>query len=241
MQQGELMLNEALMNLLLMAICYLYILVAILVSSKINKFLPISRKTSRKFLHIMIGNLAFIIPFFTFKYYPILVAAPFIPVTFLASPFSPFKNLAKALRGLRDITEGGHPLGLVFYALSYTVLALFFASQPLVVAAGVLPMAYGDSAAARIGERYGRIRYRFFAEKSLEGSIAMFLASFLSFMTSLFFFSSLYSFSVSRGILSAFMVAVVATFVESLSPKGLDNLTVPILSALTFLMIDGGF
>ena len=234
------MLSEALMNLLLMAICYLYILIVIFVSSKINKFLPISRKTSRKFLHIMIGNLAFILPFFTFRYYPVLVAAPFIPVTFLVSPFSPFKNIGKALRGLGEITEGGHPLGLVFYALSYTFLALFFASKPLVIAAGVLPMAYGDSAAAMIGERYGRKRYRFFAEKSLEGSIAMFLASFLSFMTSLFFFSSLYSSSVSRRVLSAFMVAVVATLVESLSSKGLDNLTVPISSALTFLMIDGG-
>jgi len=235
------MLNEASINILLMTMCYLYILIVIFVSSKINKFLPISRKTSRKFLQIMIGNLAFILPFFTFRYYPVLVAAPFIPVTFLTSPFSPFKNLGKALRGLGEITEEGHPLGLVFYALSYTFLALFFASKPLVIAAGVLPMAYGDSAAARIGERYGRIRYRFFAEKSLEGSTAMFLASFLSFMTSLIFFSSLSSSSVSRQILSAFMVAVVATLAESLSSKGLDNVIVPILSALTFLMIDGGF
>jgi len=50
----------------------------------------------------------------------------------------------------------------------------------------------------------------------------------------------LYSFSVLDKILSAIGVAVVATFVESISPMGFDNLTVPICSASTFLLLSGG-
>jgi dolichol kinase len=36
------------------------------------------------------------------------------------------------------------------------------------------------------------------------------------------------------------MVAIVATFVEGFSPMEFDNLTVPALSVLTFLLLGGG-
>ncbi len=195
--------EEAFTDALLMLLCYVYILFIIFVSSKMNKILHISRKASRKFLHMMIGNFPFIIPFFTSNIYPVLVATPFILVTFFASPYSPFKNISKRLKGLADITEEGHHLGLVFYAVSYTFLALFFASKPCVIAAGILPMAYGDSVASMVGEGYGRRRYKLFADKSLEGSAAMFLASFCSLTISLIFFSSPYSFSVFEKIFPA--------------------------------------
>jgi dolichol kinase len=228
------------MDVLLMFLCYAYILLIIFVSSKLDKILHVSQKASRKFLHVMIGNLPFIIPFFTSNIYPVLVAAPFILVTFLASPYSPSQNISKRLKGLADITEEGHHLGLVFYAVSYTFLALFFASKPYIIAAGILPMAYGDSAASIVGEKLGRRKYRFVADKSLEGSAAMFLASFFSFTIGLIFFSALYSFSVFQKLFSVLVVAIVATLVESFSPMGFDNLTVPICSALTFLLLGGG-
>jgi phytol kinase len=223
-----------------MVLCYVYILSIIFVSGKMDKFLNISQKASRKFLHAMIGNLPFIIPFFTANIYPVLVAAPFILVTFFASPHSPVDNISKRLKGLADITEEGHHLGLVFYAISYTFLALFFASKPYVIAAGILPMAYGDSLAAIVGERYGRRRYKLVADKSLEGSAAMFFASFLSLTISLIFFSALYQFSVFERIYPALAAAIVATLVESVSPMGFDNLTVPAFSALAFLLLNGG-
>jgi phytol kinase len=148
---GEIVL-EVLANVLLMFGCYAYILFIILLSERMTAPLHVSQKSSRKFLHAMIGNLPFIIPFFSSSIYPVLVAAPFIAVTFLASPVSPFKKLNKKMKGLAGITEEGHHLGLVFYAISYTILAFFFASKPYIIAAGILPMAYGDAAASLIGK-----------------------------------------------------------------------------------------
>jgi dolichol kinase len=232
--------EEVFMNVLLMLLCYAYIMFVIFASSRMDKILHISRKASRKFLHAMIGNLPFIIPFFTANIYPVLVAAPFILITFLASPYSPFKSVNKKMKGLADITEEGHHFGLIFYAFSYTLLALFFAYKPYVIAAGILPMAYGDAAASMVGERYGRRKYRLMADKSLEGSVAMFFASFLSFTISLVFFSLLYSFSFFGKLSAAVAVAAVATMVEGLSPLGFDNLTVPAFSALAFLLLNGG-
>jgi phytol kinase len=232
--------GEVFANILLMLACYIYILFVIFVSSRIQKLLHISKKASRKFLHAMIGNLPFVIPFFTASICPVLVAAPFILMTFFASSYSPFKTLNRGLKELADITEEGHPLGLVFYAASYTVLALFFASQPAVIAAGILPMAYGDSAASMIGEKYGNRKYKLTAEKSLEGSTAMFLFSFLSLIISLVFFATLHSTAFLSKVAPALSVAAVATLVEGFSPMGFDNLTVPILSALTFFLLGGG-
>lgn len=232
--------SEILVNLVLLLLCYAYVLLIILVSGKMSASLKVSRRVSRKFLHIMIGNLSFIIPFFTIKIFPALVAAPFILVTFLASPYSPIKNVSQKLPDLADITEEGHKLGLVFYAISYTILALLFASRPCVIAAGILPMAYGDAFASIVGEKYGKRKYRVLANKSLEGSITMFVASFFSFAISLAFFSLLYPFSFLVNIPASLGVAAVATVVEGVSPMGFDNLTVPALCALTFLLLSGG-
>lgn len=236
--------SEAFTNLVLLVLCYSYILLIILLSGKMVDSQRISRKSSRKFLHMMIGNLPFIIPFFTYNSFPLnfpfLVAAPFVLITYFATPYSPSKRFYEKMKGLTGITGEGHQFGLVFYAVSYTILALFFSDKPYIVAAGVLPMAYGDASAALVGEKYGKRHFRVFAAKSLEGAIAMFLASFTSLAVSLLFFSMLYPFSIANALSAALGAALVAAVAESLSPLGFDNLTVPLLSALTFLILSGG-
>ncbi len=226
-------------DIFLMFLCYGYVLAMILVSDRLEGFLGISLKSSRKFLHAMIGNLPLVIPFYGWFLAPALVAAPFILVTFIASPHSPSPALREKLRGLSDLTEEGHSLGLIIYSISYTLLAALFPTKPYIVAAGVLPMAYGDSAAALVGQRYGR---RTLANgKTLEGTLAMFAASFITLGLSLAYFSALYPFTLSEKILPALATAAVVAVAEVLSPKGLDNIAVPILGAMTFLLADGGF
>ena len=239
--EGGLMFDgEALWNVFLMLLCYAYVLLVIFVSSRMYRSFHVSVKASRKFLHAMIGNLPFAIRFFTSNVYPVLVAAPFILVTLCVSRHSPFPRVAEKLAGLAGITEEGHELGLVFYAVSYTVLALVFASKPHVLAAGILPMAYGDAAASVVGERFGRRRHKFLADKSLEGSLAMFLASLLSLSVGMVFLYALHFLSVSGTFFAVLGAATVVTLVECFSPLGFDNLTVPISSALTFLALTGG-
>ncbi len=226
-------------DIFLMFLCYGYVLAMILVSDRLEGFLGISLKSSRKFLHAMIGNLPLVIPFYGWFLAPALVAAPFILVTFIASPHSPSPALREKLRGLSDLTEEGHSLGLIIYSISYTLLAALFPTKPYIIAAGVLPMAYGDSAAALVGQRYGR---RTLANgKTLEGTLAMFAASFITLGLSLAYFSALYPFTLSEKILPALATAAVVAVAEVLSPKGLDNIAVPILGAMTFLLADGGF
>jgi dolichol kinase len=101
-------------------------------------------------------------------------------------------------------------------------------------------MAYGDAAASLIGEKFGRHHFKIFAKKSIEGSLAMFAISFASFSASLLFFSAFYSFSVFSSIVTASTVAVAATVAEAVTPRGVDNITVPLISAWLFLFLMGG-
>ncbi len=226
--------EELLWNLTVMGGCYVYIIALILVSPR----LPLPKKVSRKVLHSMIGNLPLIMPFFTSSIYPFLVASPFIIVTLLATPYSPIK-FGEKMKGLSDLTEEGHSMGLVLYAVSYTVLAYLFGVRPYIVAAGIFPMAYGDSLAAVFGEYYGRHKYKVFERKSIEGSIGMFLGSFVSLVLAFLYFGFFYSFTFNP-LVPAAAIAGLATIIEGVSPKGFDNVAVPIVSAATFLLLTGG-
>jgi len=234
--------SELLINLGLLCICYLYIVIIILITGKINGRFPAN--LCRKFLHIMIGNFIFIIPLFTYKTlplnFPLFVAAPFILLTFLVSPASPLKGLTNKMAGLADVTTGGHNYGLVLYAVSYTILALVFSAQPYILAAGIIPLAYGDASASLVGEKFGRHKSRLFRRKSFEGSLAMFGVCFVGLSASYFFFNYFHPLPLAPFVLSAFVVAAVATALEAISPKGFDNLVVPLCSAVIFLLLLGG-
>ncbi len=233
--------SEILFNLGLLGLCYLYIASIILVTSKIKDH--VSANFSRKFLHIMIGNFIFVIPFFTLRTFPLsfpfFVAAPFILVTLLFSPLSPI-DLSSKISGLAEVTGGGHKYGLVLYAVSYSFLALFFSKEPYILAAGILPMAYGDAAASLVGQKLGHHKYNVFGAKSLEGSMAMFLTCLFGLLGLLLFFEYLYPISVFDFAMGSLGAATVATVCEALTPRGFDNLTVPLCTAAVFLLLTGG-
>jgi len=235
-------------NLTVMAACYLYIVSIILFSGALKRASIISTRTSRKFLHAMIGNLPLIMPFFTEAIYPFLVASPFIVVTaspfivvtFLATPHSPFHDLLDRLGGLGELTEAGHSTGPFMYAISYTLLSYLYGASPYIVAAGIFPMAYGDSSAALIGMRYGTTKFKVFEEKSLQGSLGMFLGSIVSLTLGMAYFSGFYGFTLGSQLVPIVAVSLVTTVTEAVCPKGLDNIFVPILGAITFIAMGGG-
>jgi len=226
-------LDELLWNLSVMACCYAYIVALIVVSPR----LKLPGKVNRKVLHAMIGNLPLIMPFFTDNIYPFLVASPFILVTLLATSSSPIK-LGDKMKGLSSLTDEGHQWGLVLYAISYSVLALIFGVKSYIVAAGIFPMAYGDSLAAIFGENWGKHKYRIFETKSFEGSLGMFLGSFVSLTLAFLYFGLLFPLTFNSFV-PAFAIAALVTVVEGVCPRGLDNIAVPLVGAVTFLLITG--
>jgi dolichol kinase len=207
------------------AAVYIYVGLLIVFTEKVfSKRYPMQ---SRKFLHIMTGNIAFILPLFETREIMAFVAAgPFILFTFLMSPYSPIKSI----RG--KTSEAGHGLGLVYYAITWTVLAYAFFDHREIIAMGILAMSYGDGLASLIGIKYGKRKYCVFKDtKSYVGSIAMFVCTFLLLVIALLFYAEPVTTRVAVYLLC---MAGVATIVEGVTPLGLDNLSVPFVVALMY-------
>jgi dolichol kinase len=207
------------------AAVYIYVIVLIVFTEKVfSKKYPVQ---SRKFLHIMTGNIAFILPLFeTREIMAFLAAGPFILFTFLMSPYSPIKSM----RG--KTSEAGHGLGLVYYAITWTVLAYVFFDHREIIAMGILAMSYGDGLASLIGIKYGKRKYTVFKDtKSYIGSIAMFLCTFLLLVIAVVFYAEPLT---TRAVTYLLCMAGVATVVEGITPLGLDNLSVPFVVAVMY-------
>jgi len=199
---------------------YVYVAILLFLSEKVLKSYPL---ISRKFLHIMVGNIFFILPLFEHAWVMSFVAAaPFIILTFLVSPYSPLKIVS-------ETSAAGHGMGLVYYAISWTVLAYAFFNRPEIIAVGIVAMSYGDGFASLIGTKFGKRKYNIFGdEKSIEGSISMFIITILVSLVALYYYD------VGINIFVVVAISFVATLVEGLTPKGLDNLTVSFSAALLY-------
>jgi dolichol kinase len=207
------------------AAVYIYVAVLIVFTEKVfSKKYPVQ---SRKFLHIMTGNIAFILPLFeTREIMAFLAAGPFILFTFLMSPYSPIKSM----RG--KTSEAGHGLGLVYYAITWTILAYVFFDHREIIAMGILAMSYGDGLASLIGIKYGKRKYTVFKDtKSYVGSLAMFLCTFLLLVVAIVFYTEPLT---ARAVAYLLCMAGVATVVEGITPLGLDNLSVPFVTAVMY-------
>jgi phytol kinase len=125
-------------------------------------------------------------------------------------------------------------LGTVYFPLSFAaILALFWGdpsaptTHPYLIVAALMPMTWGDAFAAIIGERFGQRRYTLLGHtRSLEGSATMFGISALAT------FLALGVLPLPARAVVAVVTALGATIAESVSPWGIDNLTVPAISAL---------
>jgi len=217
-------------DLLGVALVYVYVALLLVLTEKIlSKKYPLQ---GRKILHILTGNIAFILPIFqTKEVMAFLAAGPFILFTFLMSPYSPIKSL----RG--DTSKSGHGMGLVYYAIAWTILAYFFFDSKEVIAIGILAMSYGDGFASLIGIKYGKKKYKIYKdEKSFIGSLSMFIFTFFLIVIALLFYQriDLDITSIIDVVPWLLLISGVSAVAEGITPLGLDNLSVPFLTAFLY-------
>ncbi len=217
-------------DLLGVALVYVYVALLLVLTEKIlSKKYPLQ---GRKILHILTGNIAFILPIFqTKEVMAFLAAGPFILFTFLMSPYSPIKSL----RG--DTSKSGHGMGLVYYAIAWTILAYFFFDSKEVIAIGILAMSYGDGFASLIGIKYGKKKYKIYKdEKSFIGSLSMFIFTFFLIVIALLFYQriDLDITSIIDVVPWLLLISGISAVAEGITPLGLDNLSVPFLTAFLY-------
>ena len=178
----------------------------------------------RKVVHIGAGNV--IIPAW-WLHIPAWIS---ISAAVIASGVAILSYQVPILPSVNSI--GRHSWGTFFYAVSIGLLVAIFwpLHQPYYAAIGILVMTWGDGLAALVGQRFGHHAYCLWdMKKSWEGSLAMAIVSIVISGCIL----SIVQDSLGLSWVIALAIALVATGLEAFSKFGIDNLTVPLGSALT--------
>jgi phytol kinase len=213
-------------NWLALILAFVYVFVAIGLGEVLRRSLHASQDFTRKFIHIAVGMVSVpTVLMFPSLYWAIIPPLAFVVINYLDYRFGVIQAMMSSNRS---------NLGTVYFPLSFAaILALFWGdpsaptTHPYLIVAALMPMTWGDAFAAIIGERFGQRRYTLLGHtRSLEGSATMFGISALAT------FLALGVLPLPARAVAAVVTALGATIAESVSPWGIDNLTVPAVSAL---------
>ena len=210
-----------------LVLSYILIFVIIGISTFLQNKKVLGEEGARKFIHIGVSNW-WILAMIFFKGENAVWFAIIPPITFIVLNYLSYRlNLLKAMeRG------GKGNLGTVYFPISLLILVILtfgVLEQPYIGAVGILVMGYGDGLAAVIGTKFGKHKIAF--GKSVEGSLTMFIASLVVAIVVLVLSGVPNSFLIALG------VAFIAIIVELITPKGLDNLSVPLVTSLALYLL----
>jgi phytol kinase len=212
---------------LLLSFSYVFLMIGI--AEGLRKWRGYSVDFTRKFIHIAVGMWAYgTVLLFERRSFAIIPPLAFIGINALSYWRGTFKAMETGEKG---------QLGTIYFPLSFTVITWLLWDQPHLLVASLMPMTWGDALAAIVGQRIGKRWFSFGkSPRSVEGSLAMFFFGWLAtFIPLILLPSSGLAFLPAIG-LSA-LTALAAAIVEGISPWGIDNLTVPAVSALVLVLL----
>ena len=203
---------------------YSYIILIIFIACLIEKYCHFKEEIPRKFIHIFVGFSWFIMTyFFKSTIHLIILPASFLIINYLSFT----KHLIKPMERIKSNTPG-----TVYYAFSYTVLALLtylhYDFLPY-YGIGVLTMSIGDGASPLISLKF----------KKRIGNTYKTYAGFIWIMCSTLIITILfnYYFKLNFTILKYLILTISSGIFELIGNKGKDNLSLPIGLAILGYMI----
>jgi len=199
----------------------LYLFLIFLISIVFNRYNENSKEIVRKIIHIGIGPLIPIAQFLKIDQNTALIFTGIVSLMV-------FMNYTyKLFPTIEDVERKSY--GTLFYCLSLFILIyLFWDQDPYALIAGFFIMTFGDGFAGLIGKSFKSQNWIFFKQKkSLFGTITMFITSLIVVYSIGYTQQNSFNFNYLT-------IAFFATLLEQFSILGIDNLIVPISSALFF-------
>ena len=208
---------------------FVYVFAMIGIAEGLRKWRGFSVDFTRKFIHIAVGMWAY----GTVLLFERRVFAIIPPLSFVAiNAFSYWQGTFKAM----ETGEKGQ-LGTIYFPISFSVLIWLLWDHPHLVVASLMPMTWGDAMAAVLGRRFGQRPYTVAGStRSLEGSAVMFLVGWVATLIPLLLLAPT-PLGLPTALVAAAVTALGAALIEALSPWGIDNLTVPAISALILVLM----
>lgn len=179
---------------------------------------PIHSELSRKFIHVSVGSFVAFWPYFLSWRQIQLLGVAFLIVVAISKYF----HIFQAIHSVQRPTWGE-----ILFAVAVGANTLITHNKAI-YAAALLQMSLADGMAAVIGTRYGnRQKYTIFGyTKSLLGTLTFFVISFAVLLG----FSHYSNTHIALPWIAG--IAAVASIIENLAIRGLDNLLVPLAVAL---------
>ncbi|MHA1340625.1 MAG: diacylglycerol/polyprenol kinase family protein [Promethearchaeota archaeon] len=237
---------SSLKDIALIMIAFAYVLTVLGIAMVLKKKKIISGHIARKIVHLLAGFAIFIVPFLQIPHLALIVAILFLIVCRISKPSTPvFELMAE-----KNERELGYLGGPFYYALAINILVFIFAFDPFInyfyfPANSIMIMMIADSIAAFIGRKFGKHQLKLswtHTIRTIEGSIGMFISSFLLSIFGFTFFGvwfplQLHVIQPMEILFLSLIVSICATFIELLSPSNLDDLTVPLFACFISLLI----
>ncbi len=203
----------------------------------------ISGKLSRKIIHIGTGPI-FVLCWMMFsqadycRYLAALV--PFSTVIqFTLVGLGIIKDDAAVQAMSRSGDKKEILYGPLFYGIVFVILTIvFWKSSPVGIVA-LMILCGGDGFADIVGNLTRRIALPWSKEKTVAGSLAMLIGSFvLSYviLLTMYHFKGI-AFYINNAIPELFIICIVCAFIESLPVKDFDNITVPVAATLLGIIL----
>jgi len=232
------------------------LLALVQINALMQKKGKISQIITRKFVHIFAGPI-FVVTWMLFSgelishYIAVIVPLLFV-LQFVAIGTGVMKNESF----VDSMSRSGDPRelleGTLYYAIVMVLMTFFWFYLPSTGIDNANPTALliigcvsgGDGLADIIGRKFGGEKKFGIkgSEKTIIGSIGMLVGSILvSSILVLIFSLEVPQFNLITLILPIIVVSIVATVVEALSPKGIDNFTIFLAVIFVILILEFGF
>ena len=201
-----------------LVISVIVVLTLICISELLWRQRDINPEYTRKFVHISAGTFVAFWSLYLSRNQILLLSAGFV----LVVAISRYTKFFKAIHSVQRPTWGE-----LFFAVAVGVLA-YVADSHWIYSSALLIMSVADGMAAIIGMKFGKSnRYTIFGyAKSLAGTLSFFIVTMIIFTVFVIFTPGIYS-------VWFIGIALVATALENVSIRGLDNLIVPLFVAVT--------
>jgi phytol kinase len=211
-----------------MTASFAYVFAAIGLAEMLRKRLGYPVEFTRKTIHITVGMWSFgSVLLFDQRQFAVVPPLVFVGINTLSYWRGTFRAMETGEKG---------QLGTVYFPASFAVLIWFLWGRPDLLVASLMPMTWGDALAAVVGQRIGHHRYRIgHSVRSLEGSVTFLTSSWVATLVPLLLLSKAPR-SLTSALMLAGLTALGAAGIEAISPWGIDNLTVPAISALILVL-----
>lgn len=200
------------------------LLVLIIITEALHRFLKVSSEQSRKFLHVSGGLMCLLFPTFFQSHWWLL---PLVVMAFLLLLITYRKKLLPSVHQTKRSTIGSVLFPIPVYVC---FLAAELMHDDLLFYLPISLLAISDTAAEMGGHKWGHLSKQFFnGQKTLAGALSFFFTSLIVVFLWLHFFAH---WSLPDIIMIGLIIAVASTIAESVTLHGWDNLSVPAITLL---------